>query len=67
MLSILKNQPAHGLLYVLLKKKSGKWRMVTVLRAVKVIQSMGSLQIRDFVRDKEEAFAPSAWLCMLTQ
>ena len=46
MLTILKNQVAlRILLYLLLRKKSGKWRMVTDLRAInKVIQSMGPLQ-----------------------
>ena len=46
MFIILKNQPTLGiLLYLLLKKESGKRRMVTGLRAInKVIQPMGPLQ-----------------------
>ena len=39
MFNILKNQPALGiLLYLLLKKKYRKWKIVTELRTVKVIQ-----------------------------
>ena len=45
MLSILRNQPALGILLFVFKKKSSKWRMVTDLRAVnKVIQPMGPLR-----------------------
>ena len=46
MLSMLKKKPALGIVpHLLFKKKSGKWKMVTDLRAVdKVTHPMGSLQ-----------------------
>ena len=45
MLAILKKQSALGIFLYLLLKKTGKWRIVTGLRAVnKIIQFMGPLQ-----------------------